>query len=988
VVGLERYKTPEKLTLFLQELLSQKKLPTHKGKVARSVIERKYGFQHCSLSNYHGFDKYQWCKNVVDHFESDLIEKEGGDITGVNSEYGTPIRFKKLLDKLRDDIDSLPMTPQGDRSGRISFRAFERKFKFPTNSLVSKNAGSWQWARDMLNEFDEELYKQGITGTVWERKVPDIRKYLEKLDVNQELPINELGKLNRRAVMVHFGMPSNQSTSVAESRAPKLKELFKEYDGLISQQDYSQYAGDKYKEALSEILKNKELVLDSSSRVISIKWLAQELNTTKNTIRTSPNLMKLIEDRTQLLHQTQQQGVTKKSFNVYGAPHINLGATPYSVKHQRVYSFQSLISLYGLWFAEKIGTTFIAISNGCATGTAKNKYQTIKRFFEWITEPSNIDSEVFELLKSDSKVSQALFAKTCMRYRASMLQDKPNSKLQLNVITEFGSARVIPKYTFKQKGRAVSDKAHKPSLVEASIKKEDKDLLESVLIDSAKYRDIEISTGKDTQAFLDTLLIEKAANPELPEDFTEAIHEITRSRLLEIRIAASRTFLKWKNIHEQGNELIKSATVDTEEFAKKLEQRTNNVGGWRDYLSSMLPIHNKHQTLCNLLAIIRANYASTPPNTATTGYQMWDKKSRLVGGIEHVAAHLIPTRKALSAALTLYLCESGANVAVALTLLRDCVQPSNVEYHKKVVGRKDRSYGKAIYDDLATKTTDDECISAVNALDYIAKTLNSVNATVDSDNESLSMHFRSGRLQLLTEFAFRDEFKAICNTSEYLKKFNLVPSMLRPTVLLDIQLQDPANLGVAQLMAQHEQGATTEGYTNKLPHRIRMENHILDYQKTLEFVMTSGEDEPHTKLDVSEEEWEARRESAQRTGFGVFCSDRITIDASGKKSKCDEVEHCVQCKHSDSKKRMWVSADPESISDMIIWRTSLEKHEKAFTAKNIDRWEDVWVAWQAFYFVVLEQKMTRGKLSAIKKEAIDIANKKMSDDSFVLPEPW
>ena len=198
----------------------------------------------------------------------------------------------------------------------------------------------------MLNEFDEKLYEQGITGTVWERKVPDIRKYLEELNKNQKLPINERGKLNRKSVMTEFGLAANQSTSVAETRAPKLKELFKEYDELISQQDYSQYAGDKYKDALSEILENKELVLDSSSRVISIKWLAQELDIAKNTIRTSPNLMKLIDERTQTLHQTQLRGVTRKSFNVYGAATLNLGATPYSEVHGRVYSFSSLIELY------------------------------------------------------------------------------------------------------------------------------------------------------------------------------------------------------------------------------------------------------------------------------------------------------------------------------------------------------------------------------------------------------------------------------------------------------------------------------------------------------------------------------------------------------------------------------------------------------------------------------------------------------------------
>jgi hypothetical protein len=85
---------------------------------------------------------------------------------------------------------------------------------------------------------------------------------------------------------------------------------------------------------------------------------------------------------------------------------------------------------------------------------------------------------------------------------------------------------------------------------------------------------------------------------------------------------------------------------------------------------------------------------------------------------------------------------------------------------------------------------------------------------------------------------------------------------------------------------------------------------------------------------------------------------------------------------------MLVSADPKSISDMIIWKTALEKNETEFTAKNMNRWTDVWVPWQAFFTVVLEEKMTRGKLSLIKKQATEIANQKMSDSEFTMPEPW
>jgi hypothetical protein len=688
--------------------------------------------------------------------------------------------------------------------------------------------------------------------------------------------------------------------------------------------------------------------------------------------------MELIEKRTRILHQTQQRGITKKSFNVYGAATLNLGATPYSEKHGRVYSFSSLIELYSLELAEKVGTTFIAICNKAATGTVKNKYLRILHFFEWLANSENLDSNVASLLRDNKKINQADFGRACMAYRAALLLENPNTNLNTHIITQFGDARVIPKYTFLTKGRVNIDKGHRQSILEASIKKDEIERVEEILTDAAKYRGIELSQGKDTKAFLETLLFEKANKPDLPEDLSQAMQEITESRLLEIQVQASKVFKQWQNLHREGVDLLNLATVDCDEFSSMLEKRESiSSYVWSQYIKDVFPIDDKQLALANLLAVIKEVYNSCPPNAATTNMQMWNKKYQLFGGIERVASYLVPTRKAISSALTLYLCESGANVAVALTLPKDCVRKSGVALHKKVVGKKDRSFGKPIYDDLAVNSSSEECVSAVNALNYIC----SVQPKI---NEDTLQYYQKGAFQPLTEFAFRDEFKAICNQSDYLKQFRLVPSMLRPTVLLNVQLKDPANLGVAQLIAQHESGSTTEGYTNKLPHRIQMEKDMLEFQQTIEVVMVYDDENVHEKLDMGQKEWTAKKQKIEKTGWGVFCKNREIVTEAGEKVKCSEVENCVKCKHD----RMLVSADPTSISDMIIWKTSLEKHEIDFTAKNMNRWTDIWVPWQAFFTVVLEEKMTRGKLSLIKKQATEIANQKMNDSNFMMPEPW
>lgn len=975
--GLDDYNTPVKLRAFFQTLLQENQLPTRQGKIARSLIEKTYGFKHGSLTNYYQLHKYQWCKQVLDDFEQEIKVLNSGTITQIHHAYGTPEKFKHLLNHLKNNLDELPVSKSAKRAGCISRRTFEKKFNFPAGSM-SGRMSSWDWACELFEQFEIELYEDGNTGTVWERKVPEIRNFLEVLTKANTLPINGLGKLNKKAVLTAFGLGDGFSTSVVEKRSPKLRSLFEEYDLIVQSHGYSQFSADRNIDELKRILATTELVLDSSFRKISLIWLAKLLDVTVGKIRSSPSLMALINERTKTLHESQSRGRTKKSFTVFGAEHINVGVMPYSEKHRRVYSFVLLIKLYSLEFAEKVATCFIAITNKDVVGTAKDKYLRLLDFFEWLADSWSIDSSVASSLRDNATINDAEFGRACMAYRAHLTQSNSNSNLKLYVITQLGEARIIPKFKFLIQARKHQDKGHRKSILEASINKDEQSRLENILTDAAKYRGIEISNGKDTKAFLETLLFERLRNPNLSDDLVESMLEITNIRLAEIRIQASKTFREWLILYERGRELLMLATVDCEEFRSKMDDRMYiSSFKWSQYVAEVFPNHEPELMLANLLSVINNLYKGCPPTAAITNMQMWSKKYQLVGGVEKVASHLVPTRMALSAALILYLCESGANVAVATTLAPDCVRNSSVPRHKKVVGRKDRANGKVIYDDLPIRADGEGYVSAVQALEGICA------AQRSTDNDMLK-YFMQGTMNPLAEYAFRADFKSICSQSDYLKQFRLVPSMLRPTVLLNIQLKAPANLGIAQLIAQHESGTTTQGYTNKLPHRLQMERDILEFQKTLEIVMVSGDENAPVKLGIEPITWNEHRAKMQKTGWGVFCKDREITDVEGQSVQCPEVENCVKCKHD----RMLVSADPESISEMMIWKTVLERHEERMSATNMERWTNVWVPWQAFFYVVLEEKMTRGVLSSIKRKAEDIVKNKIADTRFVMPEPW
>ncbi len=959
-----------------------------KGGISRKCIQKMLGYPTGALGENYAARTYDWAKDVINEFEEELKRKEGGCIRGVNLEYGTPIRFKRLLSNLRKTLD-LPLSPQGPSSGHISVIEFQGKYGFPQGSLTGKSP-EWKWARDMLAQLNSDLYEQGHIGTAWERKVPEIRRHLASLQKAEKLPVNELGRLNRKEVMTFFGLPSNQSTSIAESRAPKLKELFAEFDERIVKDGYSQYKGDAYEKKLREILGKKNIVLDKSSRRISRKWLAEEIGVSISEFSSflhSPKISSIIEHKTREIHASQRKGKTKKYFTLFGAASINLGVTPYSEVHDRVFSFESLVSAYALEFSEKIATGFIAITNNVKS-TPKSQYYRVKHFLLWLSG-KRVYFDIIDCIKTNKRIDQVQFERACMEYHAELLQDNHSapSNLALPIITKFGDAKIFPKYKFRRKTgeKRGKDRCHKQSILEAEKKTESENAL-AVLEDAARYRGIEIESRKDARLFIQTLLYEKSRRDDLPDDLSAAMLQISKERLLEIRKKASIQFKSWQDKHKKSELLISDAAYSGREIATMLDKYRGDKKskGWRDIQAHLFPKNDDNASLSNLLAVIQYSYGGIPPNYEVTNEQFWGKLYSRFGGVCEVASYLLPTRKAVSSALTLYLCESGANVAVALVLPPGCVRNSEVPAHKKVVGRKDRAKGKTIYDDLPIKSTSKSCVSAVSALRYLDDATCFINRERGGNRQFIGLYYLRGKSQQILEHSFREDFKDICSTSNNLKKFRLVPSMLRPTVLLQAQLKHPTNLGVAQLIAQHESGSTTTGYTNKLPHRVNMEAHMLEYQQSMEFIFSRHVNDPHVKIGVTEADWKKRMNGAKATGLGVFCENQEIVESNGRKTKCTEIEKCIRC----DRQRMLVSADVESISEMIMWKMSLDKYEDQWVSERLDRWTSIWIPWKAFFHVVLEEKMSRGKLSKIKKNAYSLVDERMKKDNFVLPEPW
>ena len=266
--------------------------------------------------------------------------------------------------------------------GTVSRTRLEEDLKLPKNSLGQKERRRPDAAPGRcLRRFDAILEKRGH-GTAWTEKIPAIRLLLEGYKAAGTMPVNELGDINRSVVLRKFGL-GNTSVHVVRKRAPKLKELLDEFDTTREDATYTQYKYEGLEVQVRKLLASSDLELTHGWK-ISLKWIAKQLGTNASTLTGTPRLKEVIEKRQSEFNQGLRRGKTKKAFQNGGTTHLNLGPTPYSDPHGRPINFEELVAHYGLEFAEKIGTVFVAVVRNQTS--PKAYYQRIKHFLLWLAE--------------------------------------------------------------------------------------------------------------------------------------------------------------------------------------------------------------------------------------------------------------------------------------------------------------------------------------------------------------------------------------------------------------------------------------------------------------------------------------------------------------------------------------------------------------------------------------------------------------------------
>ena len=781
--------------------------------------------------------------------------------------------------------------------------------------------------------------------------------------------------------------------NTVQKRAPRVKALLDRYDITAKDPAYSQYKYTKFNKELKLLLEDPDLSL-THDRVVNLKWLSERLGIPVHALQKTPQLKALVADKQREIDRLSRKGETQQYFRINGVYHLNVGAKPYSDKHKRIFNFSRLIDCYGLNFTEKAATVFVSLISNLVSPEAQ--YRRIIHFLLWLAKESHLHGEIVERLKNNKHIDGTMFERAIFYYKEAILFDLSkndiswkSSRFELVVLQKFADAGVFPQIRIPGKKRGNVPRAIRPrsSLAEAKTKSDDLKNIAQLMDTTSAHFNVKFDMGEDTIDFAENLEREINQREDLPKDLSQAVCVLCDERLTALRVSASKIFESWREQYELGRQLISRSHGEGHAIYRKLQNARENKSSykWNNTVALLFPRQNTEIALCNLLSLVDECFNAICPLATTHEWgHSWTNLYNKIGGKNRVQSFLSPTSLVASAVICLYLCETGANEAVAISMESGAIRPSNVPNHLTIVGNKARSKGKAIYEDLPLKSTIDGCTSAAEAMSYYQSATDRYRTTDTEQTKRLFLYIDRSKVRHITEWHLREDILKISTDSKELSTLKITPSMIRPTVLLMEHLKNPMNLGVTQLRARHERDGTTFGYVGKLPLRLILTEKIREFQDTIQVIAVSGLKDARNKLSIDQNDWDAASDRVQRTGLGTFCFDPEAGAQPDypKGNKCQALDRCLTCPLKI------VVAEPHSIADMIIWKKALESAEGRFLDERYERWKTVWMPWQVFIQVVLDEKMTRGELANIKMEAQKIANLRMQSKDFKLPMPW
>jgi hypothetical protein len=866
--------------------------------------------------------------------------------------------------------------------GTINRGFIRRKFGCP-----------YSWTRsgeinDLLSAYDLRLRSQGYAKSKFDGMVEKVQHFLERGLADGSIPIYRKA-IDRQAVRNEFGF-----SHLVLTRHEGMKNLLKEFDARLEERHFQKSKFHSFVEPLNRLIhdymagtKSVPLHLGRLNRTA----IGQELGIDSTRLHAVPILRDILADAdvrisnrtTSFSWEHYREGIKVRR------PWLEIKIA--GIK--RTWDFNPIADQFSVTLAERLIHAFRKFYPNQSESRRRSKYDNTLNIFEWLHKHREQYPRIFEDLNQGEMPEPAAFEWAVARWREEKIEDAGTRDTSANqtvnttstILGHLASAGILPKIPPLRplKGARAKTQPRKSVAEVARIAHIAQDALRT----AARTHQVDIAPGDET-AFLQVLGQEAERRTDLPDDPIAAIRMILGDRLAALRACAVKDFDRWSRHYDHGQDILGRADMDGRSVESLVYSTHPDAYRRRQHLLSALPSNRSETALGRFLAMIEYRWGGCSPRgmapeTKADRGQFYSSFYRKHGGYKEVDALLNAHPEAINAVIVLYLVDSGANVSTARTLPSKCLQTSEIAGHKRISGTKMRGEIKAIFHDLPVKVPElgTTTVQAVEKL--ITMTTRYREQASEQDKEALFLVRPQSNVIPLPESLLTSWFKAFCARHPELAELKLLPSMIRPSVLLDLALSKDGNLIAAQYKAHHSDVSTTDGYTRKWPMRLLYEEKMKRFMQEFQAIAIAPIAGAAERIGISVMEAEQLLDRAERNGLGILCLKPKAGIQPGTKAGvvCHIIERCLGCS------AQIVVPEPEAIADMIIFNEELWKDQERFEAEQDQRWEELWLLWLAFTEVVLEE-MSKGPQAAILAKAREIATLRRADPSFVPIRPW
>lgn len=887
----------------------------------------------------------------------DVFTEFEGRTRLINKRQETSLALK-LHAALEADVETGNI--QISRSGKINRAYYAKKIGHSPTVLQS-----WTY---IFNEFEHRL--NVVTGPL--RHLPEMRRWLEQAFETGEIGVRD-GKVDRTAFCRRFSIRGGSFMT----RFPEIRALIEEYDNRVTQEGYLPSSDAKYLERLHQAL-SAGPPLCKDRLTINKLALSVAIDIPKGRLR-AHKFAEVIEQA--------QDAVRDRAMESKIDPMV----------HGRVFPFRDISSQWPVPFLERLGQRLKVYLASFAAGAAKVRYLQLLAALRWIGDSDNPHCRTVVQHAATRSIPDAAWEESLYAYREHLLagiasgsssHSRVDAALKLlRVMIDFlADGKIVPEMSVPLAGVKYARRRMTPlrSVAEVGLSQQGEylDFARARFFEACQLVGSEMATG-ETDLFFQGLSAELSVAADLPDNAAAAVLAVLERRLTLLSDNARSIVQQSADDIVRGAQILRLATIDPMAFT-------------RDYFGSHLARPDKikllrenfpdpkkssesetRRSLANLLTLINWQHKGVPPRSvdkAQNGTGAFYAKRYLEhGGLPGIERYLVPSSDAVGATLVLYMIESGSNVGVARTLDRSCLEKSDLAGHYRIFGHKARAKGKPIIVDLP------ESSSAVWSIKWLLEVGGLLVNQASEDSDMLYLMRIGARVQLMEPHWLTNWFKKFASSTIDSPSLVFTPNMIRPSVLLRAALSNDGRLATGIALGQHG-SQVSQGYQQKYPTRLLYDENIRRFQTTFETLVMSGVADAAMRLGITADQFEARLGNLRPTGLGTFCKD-FRGRPEAQTSKCASMDCWNDCPN------LLIVAEVEAIAQFQLWQKSLREVQPDWERDRPERWDQVWLPWLCLADVI-EEKMTRGPLSAVWKRAAARSSTISSDPNFQPPRPW